>query len=241
MILANFTLQAIDAPRTTTLHEDCLTMVVNKKVLEFDLELYQTKWFDYRTLTPFAATMHYVQAYGRIYREVFAAERDYVAAEHIRVPGVDNLVSEIRNGATKAKALLTAMWRGRQVADALGMPYADYIDLAFNYRLRRWQQRGLPQPHQLYHEYDVEKIQERWEELQASRLYLSDHPAYLVQNYAGIPYQDDYHEWLFKQAGLRSDPDLFLARFVGDDLLPVEKVEARLDAHRLERFNRYLN
>lgn len=240
MLKAHFEMRPIDAPRVETLHEDCLSMVVNKKLLEFDLELFQTKWFDYRTLTPFAATMHYAEAYQDIYRQVYAAERDYQAAKYVRVPGVQALVSGLRNGDTKTKSVFTGYWRGRQVADALGMPYAVYIEWAFTFRLRHWQQRYLPRPDHLYRDYVVEKVQDKWEELQTSRLWLSQHPAYLVQNYAGIPYQDDYHEWLFKQANIRANPEYFLARFVNDHALPIEKVQTRLDGDALERFERYL-
>lgn len=241
MLKADFEIQAIDAPRQATLHEDCLSMTVNKKLLGFDLELFQTKWFDYRTLTPFAATMHYAEAYQTVYKQIYAAERDYQAAQYIRVPGVAALVSGLRNGDKKHRTIFSGYWRGRQVADALGMPYAVYIEWAFTFRLRRWQQRYLPRPDHLYHEYDVEKIQAKWEELQGSRLWLSEHPAYLNQNYASIPYQDDYHEWLFKQANLRGNPLYFLGRFIQDDILPIEKARARLDEDANERLDRYLN
>lgn len=217
-----------------------ITMMVNAKLLAFDLQLYTSKWFDYRFMTPLAATMKYVEAFGKIYQAVFARERDVRIAQYIRPIQVSTLMAGLRNGETKYKRLLAGFWRGRQVADALGMPYELYIDLAFDYRLRHWNQRHLPRPEQLYHEFDVEKIQARWEELQSSRIYAAEHPAYTCESYADLPLQNDHHEWLFVQARRRSDEAGMLAEFVRRDLLPVEKVRARLSGDELDRFERNL-
>lgn len=205
------------------------------------------KWFDYRHMTPLQATIAYMEAYAVVYKRIYAREFDRERAEFINPLHVDNILAALRPGGqadpkkvTKAKKQLVGCWRGRQIADRLTIPYDVYIDLAFTFRMRRWQQTNMPQPQQLYHMITVEKIAERWEELQASRLYLAEHSAYMVQNYQGLPQQDSYHEWLFKQAKLRSNPAEAIARFIDENLLPLEKVRARSDLPEWGSIERYL-
>jgi hypothetical protein len=214
---------------------------INKKFQGFDLELFDTKWFDYRFLTPFQATQAYIDAYGAVYKTIYARELDRARAEHVKPISFDRIRDGLDRDETKAKRQFTGCWRGRQFADALGMPYGVYIELAFTYRMRAWNRTYLPQPEHLYHPIDLEKITNRWEELLPTKLWLSEHPAYLVQNYQGAPAQDAYHEWLFKQAALRQNSPECLARLVHLDQLPLQKVRARLDNdYHLEKFEYYL-
>lgn len=238
----------LEAVRTTTLENDYIVSnFISQEFQEFDRMGWSNKWFDYRHMTLLQATHRYMEVYGDIYRRIFAREFDRERAEHIKPLNFELILAALRpNGqmdnkkVTKAKKQLVGCWRGRQIADMLGMPYEVYIDLAFTYRMRRWKQNTMPQPFHLYHEYDVEKISDRWEELQASRLYLSEHSAYLVQNYRDLPQQNDYHEWLFKQAKLRTNPAEWVARFIEEHLLPVDKVKARTDLPDWEMIERYL-
>lgn len=214
---------------------------ISKKFQSFDLDLFSTKWFDYRFMTPFEATKEYISVYGAVYKTIYARELDRARAEHVKPIDFDRMREGLNRDETKAKRQFTGCWRGRQFADAIGMPYALYIELAFTYRMRAWNRTHLPQPEHLYHPIDLEKVQNRWEELLPTKLWTSDHPGYLVQNYVGAPAQDDYHEWLFKQAALRTNMPECLARLVHMDQLPLPKVRARLDnEYHLEKFEYYL-
>jgi len=236
-----------------------LLAYINKKFVSWEIELFTTKWFDYRHLSPLHATIHYMRAYEKTFKRLYAAHLNYEVADYIRLTNIQMLAQnmalpqlnrlENRSPTTSefkaeqkrvnARKSFTAYWRGRQIADALGMPYDVYTDLVVTKRLRLWGRNlCLPRPAQLYRDIEVEYAQTVWEELQASRLYLAEHPAYSNQNFQNLPQQNDYHEWLFKQAELRSDPPRFLARFVHEDRLPLEKVENRLIGkdYRLRRF-----
>jgi len=230
-----------DDVRYDPLDDDEVTVkFIRSEFQDFDLGLYRTKWFDYRHMTPLQATRHYVEAYAKVYKSAFARELDHERAQYVRGLDLDEMLSGLGQGKTKHKANFVGCWRGRQIADALGMPYEVYVDLAMTYRMRRWQRAKLPRPCHLYHEYDVEKVQLRWNEIQESRLYLSSHPAYLAVNYQGIAHQDDYLDWLFRQAAIRSDPAYFLAAFVGKRQLTADMVQTRTDSLTFERVERYL-
>lgn len=238
----------LEAERCPTFENDfIISNFISTKFQGFDREGWNSKWFDYRHMTLLQATCAYMEAYGDVYRRIYAREFDRDRAEHVKPMNIDLILGALRPGGqqdpkkiTKAKKQLIGCWRGRQIADMIGCPYDVYLDLAFTYRMRRWQQNNMPQPTHLYDGRDVEKIVDRWEELQASRLYLAEHSAYLVENYQDLPQQNAYHEWLFKQAKLRTNPAEFIARFIEDHLLPVDKVTARSDLPPWEMIERYL-
>lgn len=222
--------------RVLPLEDDIFAFrLIDKKILDFELELFATKWFDYRQLTGVQATKVYIEAYAEAYKEVYARELDYERAPFVKPVDYEKLMGRLAEGEAKAKKSYKGFWRGRQVADALGMPYRIYIDLAFTARMRRWKQRFLPQPWHLYHEYDVEKIQLKWIEQQETILFTSEDPAYLVQNYRGAAHQNDYHEWLITQAMARSNPASYLARFIDEHQLQLEKVQHRVPDDIYER------
>ncbi len=213
---------------------------VSKALQAFDLELFTTKWFDYRRMTPLQATLEYTKEFNEMYRVMYARTIDARRAPHVACIAPLSLLMGLAACDKKIKLKFSGLWRGRQVADALGMPYAVYLEHAFDFRMRNWQQSYLPEPSHLYHEYDVEKIQAKWEELQAAIVYMPTDPAYLVQNYKGLAYQNDFHEWCFKQAALRYDEAASLASMIIEHRLPYEKVANRVSPELFERVKREL-
>lgn len=242
-IMAQFTQHADNDPRAIILENDFFAQsFINTKFQKFDVELFESKWFDYRFMTPLQATECYIGFYGEIYKRVYARMIDRDRAEFLKLITVERLREGLKAGETKAKRIFTGMWRGRQFADAIGIPYDEYIPQAFDNRMRRWQQSHLPQPEHLYHPVTLEIISERWEQMKKGRLWLATHPAYMVQNYVGTPAQDAYHEWCFQQAETRQNTPECLARMVNNDHLLLSKVRARLlDPDQLEAFESYLD
>lgn len=227
--------------RHDVLESDYLALgMIPNKYRNFEGELRDTKWFDYRYMTSAQATFQYVNEYMPIYRRIFGEHIDHARSQHLNLMNGEELRGKLLNSDPKAKRKFMGFWRGRQIADALGMKYTDYISLAIDFRMRHWKRRHLPQPEHLYHEWDVEKIQERWKEMQASRLYMSDHPSYMIENYTGTPYQIAYHEWLFKQANLRQNVPSVLARMTREGHLPMEMVRDRLSKLDFEYFEYHL-
>jgi hypothetical protein len=230
-----------DTPRPDPIEDDLVAFrFIDKEFLAMEPELYRSKWFDYRMMTPLQATRHYIEAFGEVYRDYFAVEFSKTKSKFIKVPSIDQIFEGLAVLSKKHMRMFSGMWRGRQVADAIGMPYKDYIHTVMGLRLRFWSQGHLPQAGHLYRSEDVEKTLEKWEEMQAARLYLSDEPAYMIENYDAIAHQDDYHEWLFKQASLRGNPWYVLAQFVNQNRLPLDKVEARFDPDLVERVHRHI-
>lgn len=131
--------------------------------------------------------------------------------------------------------VLSGLWRGRMVADMMGMPYDIFIDFSFAHRLRGWRQAHMPGPHMLYEfKFGIEVINDKWSERQASSIVTATNDIYRNDNYQNTRAQNDHHEWLFDQAMKRENAAPILARFVKDNLLPREKIETRLGSDVLE-------
>lgn len=211
--------------RTSPLEDDILVHgLIDKKLLRAEVELFRTKWFDYRHLTPLAATKLYIGEFGRIYRQFYARYLDRQTAQYVRPPTFDSIIAGLKRQDIEAKSNFSAMWRGRMAADMIGMPYELYLNLAFEFRLRYWSRSKMPRPHQLYRAREIEQIAEAWEKYQEGNLYVSQHPAYLVQNDCGAPHQADHRIWLVNQAMKRSDPVELMVRFIESDLLTTDDV-----------------
>lgn len=229
--------------REISLDEEAIVVSnIPKKLLAHEKELLDTKWFDYRFMTPFQATMKYVDAFVTIGRMIYRREIDLERSQHIAIMSSATVMRKLKEGAadTQLKSALTGYWRGRQVADALGMQYEDYIHHAMSNRMRMWQRTYLPQPRQLYDSEIVEKVQAAWIEMKEASFYYADHHAYLLENYTGLPCQNNYHEFLFEQARATTNEHFHIARFLREGLLPYAKVEARFDAETLERISSFI-
>ena len=185
-----------------------------------ELSLMRSKWFDYRFLHPVIATYTYAQAFETIYHRMV---RTHLGGSVRRVFKTYDLLR-------MDKATACGLWRGRQCADALGMPYEVYLDQAFTLRLAYWKQGNLPRPTQLYADMILDAMPERWAELQAGKLFYGAHQELRTHRFVGTSPQLDHHEWLFTQAGKRSNPAAIMRRFYDEDLIPAEKVVARLGA-----------
>lgn len=227
--------------RVSPLESDLIAMKFSpKSLMHLEAELFGTKWFDYRMMTVYDATILYANTFNDIYRRIFAVEFDRSRAQHVVGVSIGKMLEGLKSGDSHAKKRFSGLWRGRQVADALGMPYSEYIDMAMRRRLRFWKRGNLPRPDQIYGQLDVEWVQSKWQEAQAAKLYLAEHPAYEMRNYAGLAHQNDYHEWLFAQANYRANPFYQLAQFVNEGRLPIEKVRARVDADLIDRVERHI-
>ncbi|MCK1543281.1 hypothetical protein IVB12_15300 [Bradyrhizobium sp. 179] len=230
--------------------------------------LYRGKWFDYRFMNPVQATYLYAHEFVKAYKLAFSVNIDSEQARFVKPLDVERMFVEpepkqdepekaFRKRAASHKMRTVGIWRGRMVADAMGIPYSVYLELAFHWTLRFWQQRHLPRPQQLYSDLVVDRATIGWEERQSAELFYSTLPQYkngLYQEAMSMMTGDDslegsvlhaqnqHHEWLFAQCENRVNGHELLAQLVfHDQVLPLEKVKARLEDHRFEHFLSFAN
>jgi hypothetical protein len=194
--------------------EGLLAAYVPRKEITDVSDVYGTKWWDYRRLTPGHSFYLFAHHY---YRAIKVAARK-VVSEQRRFPG--------RAGGTKKngglyggglmevgaeslfdreQAHVTGLWKAMLVADAAGIPYPEFCRLACRTALEQLWKR-LPQPRQLYSEKLGAHVLYDWHELQKERLFLAKHPMYAEEHYAALPVQDAYREWMIEQIKQQPEP-----------------------------------
>lgn len=198
---------------------------IGQKLRKFDRDLYATKWWDYRFMSPFDATLEYIDAFGEASRVIYSREIDYERAKHIRVVSRREIIEGVLDGDIRARQSFSAFWRGRQVADAIGMPYPVYIHEAMTQRMRAWQRSYLPKPGHIYSERDVERVAQRWAEINAERIMYAEHWAYLPQNYDDAEIQNAYYAALCARVDASALPTEILRDMIAQDRIAIEYIE----------------
>lgn len=165
---------------------------------EYETSLMTSKWWDYRFMNPVAATYLYAHYYREEFKAMYRKAINHKAAEFINPLKVNDLFMG-------KPALISGMWRGRQHADAMGIPYNLYIRFAMEARMAYWARAAMPQPQHLYSEMVTDIVQAKWLEHLEGFFMTGHHEAYKVANYAHLTTQDQHIEWLFTQAAKRQN------------------------------------
>lgn len=213
--------------------------------------LFRGKWFDYRFMNPVQATYLYAHEFVKAYRRNFSINIDSRRGPHVTPVNVEVLFDISGDLSpkeiTKRKQRASGIWRGRMVADAMGMPYDIYLDRAFHWTLRYWQQRTLPRPQQLYSDMVVDRAGIDWEQRQKDEFFYSTLPQYkngfyyeAISRLSGdatlLHSQNAHHDWLLDQSKDRPNGHAFLAQMIfHDQVLPLEKAKSFLDDNGFER------
>ncbi len=166
---------------------------MSRRDLERERKLHQSKWFDYRFISPMEATHLFRVAYSEIHQRyhgfIFSTEEAKTR-------------TGVRAGvAFQGKTELTSFWRARQAADLYGLPYAVFIEVAFEQLTRGGWQR-LPHPNQLYAERNLQRIYiaaaAYWQEFQQSSFdrSFSHLPEYRTDSYHDFPAQVAHRAWV---------------------------------------------
>ena len=218
---------------------DCLTRQfgISTKILDVEPALFSVKWFDYRFMHPAQATYVYFSHYERAYRAAFSRHVDHEIADVIKLKKFDdlfdlkNLALKTAKEVKKAKMYISGIWNARAHADAMGLPYDFAIEAQIRHTLKYWDQKFLPRPAAISSDRVCEAVQLEWIEKKKASLLYSTHFEYRLPAYVGTAAQNDHHEHLLEIAGLRNDPEPALSRFLDEELLPIDKIEARF-GHR---------
>lgn len=183
---------------------------------ELEPDLMQTRWFDYRRMTPLEATKLFALLYNIEYRNRAAMMRDLerAAMQRDQLKGLENETS----------VNLLSAWRSRQAADRIGCRYEFYIRYAFKRTFENlW--RYIPRINQLYNEDLATDIATQWELESRVSLQLASDPFFKTDRYVGHPDQLAYHQYLINEARRREHPHMMLARVVyREKMLPAELV-----------------
>lgn len=187
--------------------------------------LAQTKWFDYRFLSPVDATLKFVGDYQRAFR--------------VKWKEINSEEAELKRGIASGglwhnRKEFKEFWNARFHADSLGIDYYIYCSTNMERALRRAKQTRLLRPGQMRSEDCVRAVTERWEEELAGSRWLSELPHYREENYCALPDQIAHQEHVAQTARKRSNPRIALAAAInGARVLPTNRAEEMLGTERV--------
>jgi len=177
-------------------------------VLHEETELYTTKWFDYSFLTPTKATELFRIEYSKAYKLGWGMYQDTNEAEFksglfempkFRKPSDKDTI--------KLKREYTSLWRARQSADLLGVPYDFLIRETIDALMASGHCHTMPRPNQIAGALTDEAIRNRvkqqwtdWAAFNFSSM-ISRLPQYMDHAYRGLHAQDAHRDWVVERLG----------------------------------------
>ena len=185
----------------TFLHAEHLAIKnITDSLLKKEIELTETKWFDYRRMHPTKATYLCAREYDRAYRDMLVTINDISGKYKRGFKGLDFMESR------ECKAF----WRMRQAIDALGIRYDFFLRHAMNWCIENgWRQP--PRPMHVYTNDDlITDVMLKWEEELNSSIQVCNDDRYTVENFFGHADQLAYEAFVIKHIKTRNHPQYAL-------------------------------
>jgi len=169
-----------------------------RKHFRLELQLFQSKWFDYRLLHPVMATYLYAAEFIRAYRRYYSMTIDCEKGQYVK--GFKG------NDALQNKQSISFI-RGRQAADELGIPYWFYIEKAYEWLyIKKW--KHIPRHVHLYAEDVIEYVSKQWEARIRETLIIAESDFFRDEINGDRPEYKAHQEWLRERVKLSSVPKL---------------------------------
>lgn len=196
---------------------------ISGTLLAKEAQLSNSCWFDYRLLHPTQRTYLFAHYYEKAYRFMLRLHVDYEQAEgdnpRSYLPKEDplgktkaQLLRDKRSGITSAFRTTTTVWKARQKADELCMPYEEFCMSGMKAAIGRIWQR-TPNPAQLYSDNIVNLIIDRWAILATEQIFAAANSFYELKNWRNHPSQFEHAQWLISQIQCRVNPEMALAHY----------------------------
>lgn len=226
-----------------TSEEDCWRIFdrLPKPMIEDERFLFSQKWFDYRKVHSIIATFMFAEAYETAYKETYTRELDHKRGPYVKGLKNRDIFTPLKDAAADRSRLttLTGIWKSRQHADLMGIPYLFFCRSALKWTMRK-SRKYIARPTQLYSFDLLTAISNDWREWIAGRAVVAEDAIFKNENYRGAPIQDAHHDWLLELAAKRENPaPLIYQLLYVDDVLLESKVEHRYGANMLERARSY--
>lgn len=196
---------------------------VSSRLLSKESELSGKCWFDYRFMHPTQRTYLFAHYYDEAYRHMLRLHVDYEQAEgpnpRSYFPKNDplgktqaQLSREKKTGVKVSFKNTTSIWKARQTADDLCVPYDVFCMSGVKAAVGRIWKR-MPSPAQLYSDNILNAIIERWAEIASCKIYAARSDFFELKSWTNHPSQLEHASWLVSQISCRVNPELSLAQY----------------------------
>jgi hypothetical protein len=150
--------------------------------------LAETCWIEYAYMTPLDRTELFTRAYVEVFRMKWEQYVDYATASE-KCPAEEEFSLNTREE-------MTALWKARQTADAIGAPYLTYLLQVFEHAATIEGHTKLLRPNQLYSDPQVKHLITYWDERHASASLAGADwdDRFRAENYTGDAAQTRFHD-----------------------------------------------
>jgi hypothetical protein len=116
--------------------------IIDPKFLAKEPSLTETRWVEYGYLSPLECTERFTRTYLELFRHFHEKYVNYATAAKQKPVDPDLFMND--------PGEISSLWRARQAADAIGMPYGSYLHEVMDRAARRIDRKKIPRPNQLY-------------------------------------------------------------------------------------------
>jgi hypothetical protein len=208
-------------------------------IIHEELKLYTTKWFDYRFLTPTKATELFRIEYSKAYKLGWSQYQDRTEAElKSGLFEIPKFLKPSDKDTSKLKREYTSIWRARQSADLLGVPYDFLIRETIDALMASGHCHTMPRPNQiagaLKREAICNRVMQRWRDWAAVNFdkMISRLPQYMNHAYCGLHAQDAHRDWVVERLGDGHPLNVGRACYIFQTL-PEDRAVARFGEERI--------
>ena len=165
-------------------------------MIKLEAKLMQTKWFDYRQMHPTHLGYLWAFYYRQAYKRFITTYRDSERGQYVNgIAGKDVFGLVGRGKQQKLCTSSRAVWKGRQTADKLGIPYDFYIRAIMNHaETTSWARP--PRPNQLYSEDMIAVVVDAWNIKKGTQIVTAENNRFKADAYTGNCDQRDYQTYL---------------------------------------------
>lgn len=194
----------IGAEHSSDLGEQIAIQHIPLKVRLLEPALYETKWFDYRQMSPTQATYlflhHYSIQYGNYIRTAIDGKKGYTRA----IRGGDLFFPKKMIG-TGRKAVVTIgdphrehvpFWKLRQRADLYGIRYDFFCRAGMEHFMDVGWANFVPRPHHLDDDVLGLGVLNKWELESRAKIQWAENDFYRVENFTGHKDQLAYEAYI---------------------------------------------
>lgn len=186
-----------------------LREIVAPKVLQNEAQLMRSSWVAYAYKSALVRTELFCELYLESYRTHYGKVRDFLSAG-AQIPVNSEL---FQNDARQ----INSLWRARQEADRLGMPYEVFLDATIGWAACQKNRKQLLTPNQLYGKEALAAAQKRWSETRDSYSIFTDEwdPRLFVgDEKSGLP-RVQAMRLLHRRITTAKHPEIALANYMG--------------------------
>lgn len=129
--------------------------IIDSELVNQEPDLAATTWLAYGYMTSYERTERFCEEYIQQYKLIHGRYLDHSRAEDMQPLSPILALNDNRE--------ISSLWKARQCADALGIPYPTFIRVAMDTAVQWKQFKQVPRPNQLLGEGQMNAIIEEWE------------------------------------------------------------------------------